>query len=143
MSTAESARDELIRLAEHASPFNRLLGIRCEAAEAGRVTLSLQVRDEFIGDPRRPALHGGVLCSLIDAAGGLAAWSLLGRDEAASTIDLRVDFLEPAEPRGELHAAARVVRKGGRTCWIQIEARQDATLVALGHGVYRIHGTRD
>ena len=42
-------------------PFNRLLGIRGESAGNGRGVLLLPVRDEFIGDSRRPALHGGVL----------------------------------------------------------------------------------
>src|SRR5258708_24604735 len=53
-------------------PFNRHLGIKGEMVEPGRAVLVLPVRPEFVGDPRRPALHGGVLSTLIDTAGGVA-----------------------------------------------------------------------
>lgn len=142
MSRARPGREELKHLAETASPFNRLLGVRCDDVGEGRIVLHAPVRDEFIGDPRRPALHGGVLCALIDAAGGLAAWSVLDHDEAVSTIDLRVDFLEPAAAAGELRAEGRVVRKGGRTCSVRVELWQGDTLVAEGRGVWAIHRRR-
>jgi uncharacterized protein (TIGR00369 family) len=71
--------------------------------------LVLPVRPEFVGDPRRPALHGGVLSALIDTAGGVAAWSALGTGGSVSTVDLRVDYLQPAglgRPRGRSRLVA-------------------------------------
>lgn len=131
--------EDVLRMMEEHVPFNRLLGIRGESAEPGRAVLVLPVRGDLVGDPRRPALHGGVLSSLIDTAGGVAAWSALGGGESVSTVDLRVDFLEPARLSGPLRAEARLVRKGNRVCHVRVAVTQDDTLVAEGVGVYNIH----
>jgi uncharacterized protein (TIGR00369 family) len=123
-------------------PFNKHLGIQGESVESGRAVLLLPVKPEFVGDPRRPALHGGVLSSLIDTAGGMAAWSALGAAESVSTVDLRVDYLEPAGLRGPLRAEAVLVRKGNRVCHVRIRLTQEGQLVAEGTGVYNIHRKR-
>jgi uncharacterized protein (TIGR00369 family) len=131
--------DDVLRIMEEHVPFNRLLGIRGESVASGRAVLVLPVRDEFVGDPRRPALHGGVLSALIDTAGGVAAWSALEGAESVSTVDLRVDFLEPARLAGPLRAEAWLTRKGNRVCHVRVALHQDGTLVAEGVGVYNIH----
>ena len=124
---------------EHTVPFTRLLGIRGESVEPGRAVLVLPVDERFIGDMRRPALHGGVLSALIDTAGGLAAWSALGEHESVSTIDLRIDYLEPARVHGTLRAEAELVRKGNRVCHVRVALTQEGKLVAEGRAVYNIH----
>ena len=125
-------------LAEHV-PFNKLLGIQGESVEVGRAVLALPVRPEHVGDPRRPALHGGVLSTLIDTAGGIAAWSALGAGESVSTVDLHVDYLEPAGLGAPLRAEAQLIRKGNRVCHVRVSVTQDGLLVAEGRGVYNIH----
>lgn len=129
----------MLRLMEEQIPFNRYLGMRGESVDKGRCVLRLPVRPEFVGDPRRPALHGGVLSSLIDTAGGLAAWSDLAAGETVSTVDLRVDYLEPAGLQGDLRAEAELVRRGNRVCHVRIMLFQQDVLVAEGRGVYNIH----
>jgi uncharacterized protein (TIGR00369 family) len=124
---------------EEHSPFNRLLGIRGEHLEPGHAVVLLPVRPELVGDPRRPALHGGVLSALIDTAGGAAAWSALGPGESVSTVDLRTDFLEPAGLGGPLRAEAVLLRKGNRVCHVRVSVTQEGTLVAEGSAVYNIH----
>ena len=120
-------------------PFNRLLGIQGESASAGACVLVLPVRPEFLGDFRRPALHGGVVSALIDTAGGVAAWSTLGPDESVSTVDHTVHFLKPAGLAAPLRAVAQLVRKGNRVCHVRVAVSQDGKLVAEGRGVYNIH----
>jgi uncharacterized protein (TIGR00369 family) len=134
--------EELLQIMEEHVPFNRLLGIRGESVSSGRGVLVLPVRPDLIGDPRRPALHGGVLSSLIDTAGGVAAWSALGPDETVSTVDLRVDYLEPAGLGAPLRAEAELIRKGNRVCHVKVAVTQDGRLVAEGRGVYNIHRRR-
>jgi len=136
------APEDVLRVMEESVPFNRLLGIRAESVGVGRGVVILPVRPEHVGDPRRPALHGGVLSALIDTAGGMAAWSALGPGESVSTVDLRVDFLEPAGLGGPLRAEAELVRKGNRVCHVRVACTQDGVLVAEGRGVYNIHRRR-
>jgi uncharacterized protein (TIGR00369 family) len=139
MTRRDISPEQILHAMEHVVPFNRLLGIRGESVGRGQAVLVLPVRPEFIGDVRRPAVHGGVLSTLIDTAGGLAAWSALADDESVSTVDLRVDYLEPAGLRGDLRAAAELVRKGNRVCHVRIALTQDGVLVAEGRAVYNIH----
>jgi uncharacterized protein (TIGR00369 family) len=131
--------EQFLKVMAEQVPFNRLLGMRGESVTVGSCVLVLPVRPDFVGDFRRPALHGGVLSSLIDTAGGVAAWSALGAGESVSTVDLRVDFLEPAGLGGPLRADAQLVRKGNRVCHVRIAVTQDGLLVAEGRGVYNIH----
>ena len=130
---------DVLRIMEEVVPFNRYLGLRGESVSEGRCVLRLPVRDELVGDPRRPAIHGGVLSSLIDTAGGVAAWSALGDDETVSTVDLRVDYLEPAGLVGDLRAEAELIRKGGRVCHVRVAVTQGEVLVAEGRAVYNIY----
>ena len=130
--------DEILRFVDQV-PFNRLLGIRGESAGGGRAVLLLPVREEHLGDVRRPALHGGVVSALIDTAGGIAAWSALAQGEAVSTVDLMIDFLEPGRVAGPLRAEAELIRKGNRVCHVRVRVTQDGVLVAEGRGVYNIH----
>jgi len=133
---------DVLRFMEEGSPFNQLLGIKGETLEAGRAVLRLPVRPEFVGDPRRPALHGGVVSTLIDTAGGAAAWSALARGESVSTVDLTVDFLEPASLDAPLIAVAELVRKGNRVCHVRVAVTQGDKRVAEGRAVYNIHRHR-
>jgi uncharacterized protein (TIGR00369 family) len=133
------APPDILEIVETHVAFNRHLGIKGERIEKGFAVLLLPVRPEFLGDPRRPALHGGVLSALIDTAGGVAAWSALNPPETVSTVDLRVDYLEPADLRGPLRAEAVLVRKGNRVCHVRIRLTQEGVAVAEGTGVYNIH----
>ena len=135
-------RPDVLRLMEEHAPFNRLLGIKGERLEHGRAVIVLPVREDFVGDPRRPALHGGVISSLVDTAGGAAAWSALGPGESVSTVDLRVDYLEPASLGEPLRAEAQLLRKGNRVCHVRVRVSQGSVRVAEGSAVYNIHRRR-
>jgi uncharacterized protein (TIGR00369 family) len=99
---------------EELIPFNRFLGVKLAETRKGFARLEVPFRDELVGDPMRPALHGGVLSALGDAAGGAAVWAGMDDDNARiSTIDLRIDYLRPAR-LVTLVAEASVVRLGNR-----------------------------
>jgi uncharacterized protein (TIGR00369 family) len=126
--------DELI-------PFNKFLGIRATHLAQGDASLELPWRDELVGDPIRPAMHGGVISALADVAGGMAVWSALENPlSRVSTIDLRVDYLRPG--RLEVVAArALVVRVGGRVGVADIRIfhpSAEGETIATGKGVYAI-----
>ncbi len=121
--------------------FNRFLGIRCVAITDHDVHLSLPFRPEFVGDPMRPALHGGIMSTLADVAGGMAVWSGLEDPRArVATIDLRIDYLRPGRLE-TLDARAHVVRKGNRVGVVDVvlfhPTNEDHT-VATGKAVYNI-----
>lgn len=129
------------RLMEELIPFNRMLGVQCTRVEHGFLRLEIPFRAELIGDPTRPALHGGVLSALADTAGGGAVWTTLEDERArVSTIDLRVDYLRPGKSE-LLVAEATVVRAGNRvgvTDMRLFHPSAERDTIATGKGVYNI-----
>jgi uncharacterized protein (TIGR00369 family) len=131
---------ELLRFLEDLVPFNKFLGMRIAEAGDGFLRLELPFRPEFIGDQARPALHGGVISTLIDTCGGFAVWTKIAVDDRVSTIDLRVDYLSPGAPEA-LIAEARVVRVGNRVAVTDVRVFQPSDpdrTVATGKAVYNI-----
>ena len=99
---------------EKGIPFNKFVGLELVALERGHAVLRIPWRHELIGDPSRPAVHGGVISMLADTAGGAACFAMLDSDDdRVSTVDLRVDYLRPG-PAEELVCEANIVRMGNR-----------------------------
>jgi uncharacterized protein (TIGR00369 family) len=131
---------EYLELIENLIPFNRFLGIKLEKMDDGFVRLKLPYRAEFIGDASRPALHGGVISTLIDVCGGMAVWTKISLEDRVSTIDLRVDYLSPGATEA-LIAEASVVRVGNRVGVTDVRVFQpsdEKRTVATGKAVYNI-----
>ena len=131
---------ELVRKFMGLVPFNAYLGIEVTEISEGQVRMRLPFRPEYVGDPTRPSLHGGVLSTLLDTVGGAAVWSTVTIADRVSTIDLRVDYLLPARLEPVL-AEAHVVRTGRRVAVVAMRAFHEsapAQTVAEGKGVYNI-----
>jgi len=133
---------ELKRIMEEFVPFNRHLGVQLITFGHGRVVIRLPFNEAWIGDPRRPALHGGVISTMIDTAGGAAAFTTLDATDRLSTVDMRVDFLRPGEPR-DLNVAARILRGGNRVILTMMQAYHDdaGDPIAEGRAVYNLRRT--
>lgn len=133
--------DVLRQMMEEWVPFNRHLGMKVARSEPGKVRLEIDFREEFIGDPMRRALHGGVLFSLADAAGGMAVWSSSSDPNSrVATIDMRIDYLRPGKPE-RVCAEAHVVRQGNRVGVADVRLfhpSAEAETIATGKGVYNI-----
>lgn len=76
-----------------------------------------------------PIVQGGMVTALLDAAMGGACWTVLDRDQAFLTADLRVEFLRSCRP-GVLHAVGEVVRRTRRVVFCSAQLF-DATGVVL------------
>ena len=139
---ADTARfpDSVVEFMEQGVPFNRHLGMRVALIEDGVVKLTLPFRDEFVGDPERPALHGGVISTLADTCGGATVWSAAEPGSRVATVDLRVDFLLPG-PLEEIACEGRVLRIGNRVGVAELRVfpsdRPDS-IIAAGKGVYNV-----
>jgi len=133
---------------ESGIPFNAHLGIRVHDLAVGRAVLCLPWQDHFIGDPWRPALHGGVTSTMLDVSGGAACFSQVNFAEGdrLSTVDLRVDYLLPGPPR-DLYCEAIVQRMGNRVATVVMSlfaATENGQVnlvdnpIAIGRGVYNV-----
>ncbi len=131
----------LKQVVEDMIPFNKFLGIRAIGIERGKTEIEIPWRDELVGDPMKPAVHGGVISALADVAGGFAVWSVLEDPrQRVSTIDLRIDYLRPGKLE-TLVADATVVRAGRSVGVADVRVYHRSApsdTIATGKGVYAI-----
>ncbi len=121
-------------------PFNRVLGIEVGELREGYARLEIPFKPELIGDPFKPAIHGGVLSALIDACGGAATFTLITPPDTISTIDLRIDYLRPGSTK-RLICESTVARMGNRVASVDskiFHPEAPDRLVATGKAVYNV-----
>lgn len=134
--------DDILEFFVRGIPFNAHLGMEVVRHGDDGCRLRVPFAPHLVGDPFRPAIHGGVISTLADAAGGLAA--MLGGDlqvppDRISTVDLRIDYLRPARLE-DLLCDARLVRAGNRVAVAATRVHQGTPdePVAEGRGVYNL-----
>ncbi len=78
------------------------LKLQIERSDPDGVQLRMPYNPEFCADEGGTLLHGGVLTALLDSAFGLANFLAVENLEAMATLDLRVEYLSPAQSRADL-----------------------------------------
>ncbi len=117
-------------------PFNRWMGLRMMRVDEEGIALTASWREEFMSSPERCSTHGGILASIVDAAGVYAIAARVHKP--VPTIDMQVDYHRIATP-GDLVARAHVLHLGGTlgSSQTQIFDAGDR-LIATGRAVYFI-----
>ena len=133
-------RDGALAALAGSIPYATFLGIAFDR-RGDELTAVLSFREELIGNPMLPAIHGGVTAAFLETAAQVElAWqSLWPRIEAGEvdpvadpgalprlpkTIDFTIDYLRSGRPR-DAYARARVNRSGRRYASVHVEAWQD------------------
>ena len=94
----------------NAKGFSHAAGFRIVAIEPGRAEVALARRDDlvqFFGH-----FHGGVITALADQAAGIAVTSGLQKGKIGVTVEIKVNFLSPADG-SELVARAKTLKMSG------------------------------
>lgn len=97
-------QDQIVKFFETMSPHLRQLGFRVVSLAGAQCVAMLPYSEDLIGDPVNRVLHGGVVTSLLDTTGGLAALSAVGTPIPIATLDLRIDYLRPARAGRDIYA---------------------------------------
>lgn len=120
------------------TPFLAWLGLEVERYEPDDVATRLPFRVELSNDGA--TYHGGVVGTVIDTTGALAAWSNhdFARGTRASTVSMALQYVAAAKG-GDLLCSARTVRRARELVFTEITAT-DETGRVLAHGLqtYRI-----
>ena len=152
-------REALLNALVSGVPYIEFLGIQFDR-RGDELTAVLPFRDDLIGNPMLPALHGGVTAAFLEVTAIIVlSWSLLWDDmengtgqpldpahlpRLPKTIDFTVDFLRTGLPR-DAYARARVNRSGRRYASVHVEAWQDnhARPFAQASGHFLLAGRDD
>ncbi len=143
--------DAITTLFEHKISYNEFLGFKISQLEPQPVLITFDMRPELVGHYLYGRLHGGVISSVLDVAGGLAVMmeianfhksescdDIMQRFAALSTIDLRVDYLRQGLGR-QFTAESTVVRLGRRVAVCTMKLSNDeGVLIATGNATYMV-----
>lgn len=105
------SQEEFLQLATEHVPFVAQLGMQVEMLEAGKATIRIPFRDDFI----RPGgtISGPVQMALADLTMYAVVLSLIGRVELAVTTNLNCNFLRRPRP-ADLIAKGQILKLGKR-----------------------------
>ena len=147
VQVVKGRRDAMLERLVGGVPYIAFMGIRFDR-RGDELTAVLPYREEHVGNPMLPALHGGATAGFLETAAIVElAWTAMWEEMEAGrltpdaalrlpkTIDMTVDYLRSGLPR-DAYARARVNRSGRRYASVHVEAWQDnrARLFAQGTG---------
>lgn len=130
-------------------PFNQMLGLKLDHLDFKSVSMSFAMKEELIGNFLQRILHGGVISSVLDMAGGMVVMASMiekhanhTKEELAkiigntSTVDLQVSFLRPGRS-DYFTAKASLLKSGKKISFAHMELiNEDDNLIATGTGTY-------
>lgn len=125
------------KIGDHLVGFRRLIGLEARDLQDGYARMELVVGPEHLNSGG--TLHGGLLATMIDHAGGIAGCycAASGQSRKAVTLSLTTSFLA-AVSGGTVTAVGRK-RSGGRRIFASTTevTDEDGRLLAIGEATYR------
>jgi uncharacterized protein (TIGR00369 family) len=106
-----------------AVPYCAHLGIT-GTVEGDQVLLQMPFGEQLIGNPILPALHGGVIGSLLETAAIATVIWETGIAALPKPVDITIDYLRSGRPVTSF-ARARIARQGRRVVNVHSEMWQD------------------
>lgn len=148
-------QDALRYVFEQKIPFCKALALQVRIVD-GRVEVTFAKQDFMLGNTKRGVLHGGVTATVLDSIAGVAILLKMAEQDPKpdvvsqmremgrlSTIDLRVDYLEPATAQAFV-ATATVTRLGNRIANVQMALHDDqGKCVATAAAAFSVRSVPD
>ncbi len=112
------------------APYFTLLSMRLSSFDVGSSVLEIDLEDKHL----QPFgfVHGGVFCSIIDAAAFWAVWGEVEEADGITSVDLKLNYLAPAQ-QGRLVAVGRKIKLGKTLGLADVEVTDSAGKV-VAHG---------
>lgn len=108
-------------------PHNKALNLSLTSGQVDPAICEMVLpwNEAFIGNPDTRVVHGGVITTLLDAAGGAAVYLQLRAATPIATLDLRIDFLGPSTPGLPIFARAECVKATRNVAFVRMVAAHD------------------
>jgi uncharacterized protein (TIGR00369 family) len=124
---------ERVRTMIQFTPQARALGMEVTRIEPARVWGRVPYRPEFVGDPESGVIAGGVITTFLDTICGTAAVAAMESPTTVATIDLRIDYMRPAQPGRDVLAEAHCYKLGRSVAFVRAVAYEDAPDNPIAH----------
>lgn len=126
-------------------PYAQALGFKLTGLEPGRAFATAPYMKETVGDPDSGVIHGGVITALLDNICGVAVVAAMREFKSTATLDLRIDYMRPAEPGRDIIGEAEcyhMTRTVAFTrAWAYHESRD--RVIATASGSFAITAARN
>lgn len=109
------------------APISRLMGFSMTRAEEGEVRFE-GTPDESVCNPMG-AVHGGMMCTLLDSATGCAVQTTLPVGVGYTSVEIKVNYLRPVFAGTPLYTRGWVTKPGRRMAFAEGEIRDGADKV--------------
>jgi uncharacterized protein (TIGR00369 family) len=116
-------------------PHNQALGIQVIEVTSAGVVFELPYDPRLVGNPDTGTLHGGAITALLDACSGAAVFAALAELVPIATLDLRIDYLKPAEPGKAVICRASCYKMTRNVAFTRAVAHQDDPDDVIAHSV--------
>lgn len=128
--------DRMVRKFMSSIKHGQTLGLELVEATKEGVTIKLPYKEELVGNPYTGVIHGGAITSLLDQACGMAvAVAIAPELDITPTIDLRIDYMRPAEPHRDIMAFTHIYRVTRSVVFARGVAYQDSIDKPIAHCV--------
>lgn len=124
---------ERVRAMMQWTPQARALGLEVTRFEGARVWGCAPYKPELVGDPETGVIAGGVITTFLDQLCGMAAVLAMREPAIVATIDLRIDYMRPAEPGCDILAEAHCYKIGRNVAFVRAIAYEEAPENAIAH----------
>ncbi len=116
-------------------PHNLALGLRVLDVSPTEASFELPYDARLVGNPDTGTLHGGAITALLDACSGAAVFAALPSLVPIATLDLRIDYLRPAEAGKPVIAKATCYKLTRNVAFTRGVAYQDDPENVIAHSV--------
>jgi uncharacterized protein (TIGR00369 family) len=126
----------LIEAYDESNHFGKWLGMDYEIKSPGNVVYSMKIEKHHLATPLSG--HGGVIASLMDATLGVSGLSAVASENlVVATVEMKLNFLAPANLGDLLKGEGKVVSKGKRILYIEATiVNAQGVTVAKGSGTF-------
>ncbi len=131
----DDAKVRLARAFAAGVPHNQALGIEIVDFERSKVLFSLPYDAKLVGHPDTGVIHGGAITALLDGASGAAVFASLDEMVPIATLDLRIDYLRPAEANRTVFARATCYKMTRNVAFTRAVAYHDDPEDPIAHSV--------
>lgn len=113
----------------------QMLGMQVHCADEKGLTLRLPYSENIVGNPETGGVHGGAITTLMDTTCGISTVCVLPEFEICPTLDLRIDYMRPAEPGKDVFGFAECYRVTPNVIFTRGVAYQDDPQQPIAHVV--------
>ncbi|MCB1644030.1 MAG: PaaI family thioesterase [Pseudomonadales bacterium] len=112
-----AVKEELQQLPPHAVA----IGMEVVDVVGNQCIAKVPYAEHLVGDPDTGIIHGGVITATLDNASG---WAVRCHedyrpDTGMATLDLRIDYMKPAEPHQDLFLLTECIRMASSIAFVK------------------------